>query len=56
MLPTIAIGAAFAALAYVPSIKAHGQLEWVQVNGQGQQYRAWNLNDHYTAKYKKESE
>lgn len=54
MLSTIVIGAAFAALAYVPSIEAHGQLEWVRVGG-SQNYRAWNLDDHYTAMYKKQN-
>ncbi|WVO17310.1 hypothetical protein L204_105002 [Cryptococcus depauperatus] len=34
-------------------IAAHGQVSWVQIGG-GEQYSAWNLDDYYVAKYKKQ--
>jgi hypothetical protein len=44
---------ALSLLALGPSlIEAHGQLAWVKVGGQ--QYPAWNLDDHYKAAYKKQ--
>jgi hypothetical protein len=50
---TTTLSLVFSILAAAPAlINAHGQVDWIGCNGQ--QYDAWDLDDHYKAAYKKQ--
>jgi hypothetical protein len=52
---TTTLSLVFSILAAAPAlINAHGQVDWIGCNGQ--QYDAWDLDDHYKAAYEKQGE